>query len=159
MYVNQKARVPLLLRMAKDVEENPGPTIYDLVDPNETIAADFSQGNSRKFRQNAGNLCVAMSLTAIIHTELKINKYINNWEYWTMNHFAFSTTVANIKSSEDSFKIFDSHSKDLYGISHPYGKCSVLLTVQGLENLSLDFQNTLVYTLVNTLVEIHCRCC
>ena len=42
--------VPLLLRMAKDVEENPGPTIYDLVDPNETIAADFSQGNSRKFR-------------------------------------------------------------------------------------------------------------
>ena len=72
--------VPLLLRMANDVEENPGPTIYDLVDRNEKIAADFKQGNSRKFRQNAGKQCVALSLTAIMHTELKIYKYINQWE-------------------------------------------------------------------------------
>ena len=56
--------VPLLLRMANDVEENPGPTLYDIVDPSKTICADFSQSNARKFRQNAGKHCVvAMSLT------------------------------------------------------------------------------------------------
>ena len=59
--------VPLLLRMANDVEENPGPTVYDVVDPNKTICAEFSQGNVKKFRQNAGKQCVAMSLTAIIY--------------------------------------------------------------------------------------------
>ena len=58
--------VPLLLRMGNTVEENPGPTIYDVVDSNKTICADFSQGNTRKFRQNAGKQCVTMSLTAII---------------------------------------------------------------------------------------------
>jgi hypothetical protein len=30
--------------MANDVEENPGPTIYDVVYPTKTICADFSQG-------------------------------------------------------------------------------------------------------------------
>ena len=29
--------VALLLRMANDVEENPGPTVYDIVDPSKTI--------------------------------------------------------------------------------------------------------------------------
>ena len=57
--------VALLLRMANDVEENPGPTIY-VVDPSKTICADFSQGNTKKFRQNAGKQCVVMYLTAII---------------------------------------------------------------------------------------------
>ena len=46
--------VPLLLRMANDVEENPGPTVYDVVDPTKTIFADFSQSNTKRFRQNAG---------------------------------------------------------------------------------------------------------
>ena len=32
--------VPLLLRMSNDVEENPGPTIYGVVDPSKTICAD-----------------------------------------------------------------------------------------------------------------------
>ena len=37
--------VPLLLRLSNDVEENPGPTIYEIIDPRETIlCADFSQG-------------------------------------------------------------------------------------------------------------------
>ncbi len=40
--------IPLLLRMANDVEENPGPTIYVVVDPTKTICADFSQGNAKK---------------------------------------------------------------------------------------------------------------
>ena len=51
--------VPLLSRMANDVEENPGPTIY-VVDPSKTICADFSQGNTKKFRQNLGKQCVVM---------------------------------------------------------------------------------------------------
>ena len=58
--------VALLLRMANDVEENPGPTLYDIVDPNKTICADFSQSNARKFGHNADKQCVAMSLTAIV---------------------------------------------------------------------------------------------
>ena len=54
--------------MANDSKENPGPTIYVVVDPSKTICADFShQGNTNKFRQNAGKQCVAMSLTAIIY--------------------------------------------------------------------------------------------
>ena len=32
-----KVYVPLLLRMENDVEENPGPTVYDVVDPSKTI--------------------------------------------------------------------------------------------------------------------------
>jgi hypothetical protein len=52
MSFNQMSYVPLLLRMANDVEENPGPTVYDVVDPNKTICADFSQGDTKKFRQN-----------------------------------------------------------------------------------------------------------
>ena len=50
--------VPLLLRMANDVEENPRHTIYDVVDSSNTIHAEFSQGNTKQFRQNAGKQCV-----------------------------------------------------------------------------------------------------
>ena len=37
----------------------------------KTISAGFSQGNTRKFRQNVGKqcTCVAMSLTAIIQNQ------------------------------------------------------------------------------------------
>ena len=52
--------VPLLLRLASDVEENPGPIVYDVIDPSKTISADFSQGNARMFGQNGGKQCVAI---------------------------------------------------------------------------------------------------
>jgi hypothetical protein len=74
--------VPLLLRMANDVEENPGPTIYDVVDPTKTICADFSQGNTKKFRQNAGKQCLAMSLTAIIYNHIT---NANEWDSTILN--------------------------------------------------------------------------
>ena len=45
--------------MANNVKENTGPT----------ICADFSHGNTKIFRQNAGKQCVAMSLTSIIYNE------------------------------------------------------------------------------------------
>ena len=63
--------VALLLRMANDVEENPGPTLYDIVDPCKTVCADFSQSNARTFGRNACKQCVAMSLTAIVQTQVK----------------------------------------------------------------------------------------
>ena len=43
---------------------------YNVVDPSKTICADFSQGNTKKFRQNAGKQCVVMYLTAIIYNEI-----------------------------------------------------------------------------------------
>ena len=50
-------------------------------------------------------------------------------------------TVAICMISEGKFKIFDSHSRDLYGIPDPFGKC-VLIHVESLDNLSSFFQNT-----------------
>ena len=44
---------PLLIRQANDVEENPGPTIFDVIDPTITIYADYSQGNEALFGENA----------------------------------------------------------------------------------------------------------
>ena len=69
--------VPLLLRIENDVEENPGPTIYDVGDPTKTICADFSQGNTEKFRQNSGKQCLAMPLTAIIYNHIT---NANTWD-------------------------------------------------------------------------------
>ena len=43
-------------------------------------------------------------------------------------------TVAVFKDSEQSFKIFDAHSRDLHGMPHSFGKCT-LLTIEGIENL------------------------
>ena len=42
--------------------------------------------------------------------------------------------------SEGTFKIFYSHSRDLYGIPDPFGKY-VLIYVENLENLSSFFKN------------------
>ena len=208
--------VALLLRMANDVEENPGPTLYDIVDPSKTISADFSPSNARKFRQNAGKQCVAMSLTAIVQTQIKdittwdssfLNKIlcignnlytyihnsigkdylllsdvpemvsVDNKVYCLQYSVSFSgdvfkifgnepfyilktalneifsptelnyrhclltidcNTVAICMIFEGTFKIFDSHSRDLYGIPDPFGKC-VLIYVENLENLSSFF--------------------
>ena len=54
-----------LLRLSNEVETNPGPTVYDIVDPTTTVCADFSQGD-RRFGFSAGKQCVAMSLTPIV---------------------------------------------------------------------------------------------
>ena len=54
--------IPLLIRQANDVEENPGSTIFDIIDPTTFVSADSSQGNEAIFGVNAGKQCVAMSL-------------------------------------------------------------------------------------------------
>ena len=75
--------VPLLLRLSNDVEENPGPrTINDIVDPTYTVHADFNQGNELMFGMNAGKQCVAMSLYAIVHKEIKS---VNIWDRMMLN--------------------------------------------------------------------------
>ena len=55
--------IPLLIRQANDVEENPGPTIFDIIDPTTTVSADSSQGNEAIFGVNAGKQCVANYVT------------------------------------------------------------------------------------------------
>ena len=65
--------IPLLRRQAKknDVEENPGPTIFDIIDPTTTVSADSIQGNETLLGVNAGKQCVAMSLTSIIYHQIQ----------------------------------------------------------------------------------------
>ena len=73
--------VQLLLRLSNDVEENPGPTIDNIVDFSCTIHASFNQGNDL-FGSNAGKQCVAMSLSAIVYKEVKS---VNIWNQSTLN--------------------------------------------------------------------------
>ena len=79
--------VPVLLRLSNDVEENPGPTIFEIINSNNTVYADFSQGSQSEFGNNAGKQCVAMSLTAII---FKYIKHIYNWNSSDLNKYFIS---------------------------------------------------------------------
>ena len=53
-----------------DLEENPGPTLFDIIDPTTTVSADSSQGNealqySESFTGSlfmTSNICPYMSL-------------------------------------------------------------------------------------------------
>jgi len=71
MYYNVLVYISLLIRQANNVEENPGPTIFDVIDPMRTVSADYSQGNEALFGENAGKQCVAMSVTAIIYHQIE----------------------------------------------------------------------------------------
>ena len=71
----------LSLKLSNDVEENPGPTINDIVDCSYTAHASFIQGNNL-FGSNAGKQCMAMSLSAIVYKEIKS---VNIWNQTTLN--------------------------------------------------------------------------
>ena len=75
--------IPLLIRQVNDVEENPGPTIFDITDPTTTVSADSSQRNEAIFGVNAGKQCGAMSLTAIIYHQIQD---ISLWTNSTLNN-------------------------------------------------------------------------
>ena len=66
-----------------DVDENPGPTIFDIIDPTTTVSADSSQGNGAIFGVNAGKECVAMSHTAMIYHQIQD---ISLWTNSTLNN-------------------------------------------------------------------------
>ena len=204
--------VPLRLTLANDVEENPGTSIFEIVNTNNTVCADVSQGNQARFGDNAGKQCVAMSLTAIVFKNIK---GIFNWDSFVLNNIllygnslyscirasvkkdlllltdvpgmvsineetyiltysesltgemymsnnngpyvtlktAFDqlfygveiyyecclltidcSTITVFKNTGHCNKVFDSHSRDLYGRPYSSGT-AVLLTVHGLENL------------------------
>jgi len=58
--------------LCTDIETNPGPA--PLIDPTKSIRAPYSQSNIVVFGQNAGQQCVAMSLSALIYNNrLSIN--------------------------------------------------------------------------------------
>ena len=73
--------MPLLLRLSSNVETNPGPTVYEIVDSTATVCADFSQGD-KHFGFNAGKQCVAMSLTAIVYNQLQT---VSTWNSCSLN--------------------------------------------------------------------------
>ena len=60
-------------------------------------------------------------------------------------NYAFSlltvgcNTVAIFKMSDGSFRIIDSHAKDLFGVPNPFGKC-LLITTTSIPNLALYYQ-------------------
>ena len=87
MYYN--VYIPLLIRQANDVEENPGPTIFDIIDSTRTLCADYSQGNEALFGENAGKQCVAMSLTALIYHQ------IEDFNLWTSSTLNNILTIGN----------------------------------------------------------------
>ena len=212
--------IPLLIRQANDVEENPGPTVFDINYPTTTVSADSSQGNEALFGENAGKQCVAnISLTAIIYNQIQdislwTNSTLNNIllignnlystircsvqthdyllltdvantvsifdkvyslqysESFTGSLFMTSNigpymslrnsplevfsnsqqnyncclitiginTVAVFKNSEQSFQIFDFHSRDLYGMPDSFGR-RILVRIEGLENVA-SFANS-----------------
>lgn len=41
--------IPLIIRQANDVEENPGPTIFEVIDSTRTVCVDYYQGNEALF--------------------------------------------------------------------------------------------------------------
>ncbi|XP_066022461.1 uncharacterized protein [Pocillopora verrucosa] len=83
------AHIPLLIRQANDVEENPDPTVFDVIDPKRTICADYSQGNEALFGENAGNQCVAISPTAVIY------HHIEDINLWTSSILNNILTIGN----------------------------------------------------------------
>ena len=110
--------IPLLIRQANDVEENPGPTIFDIIDPSTTVSADSSQGNEALFGVNAGKQCVVMSLTAIIYHQIQD---ISLWTNSTLNNILiignnlYSTIRCSVQTNDyllltdvpDMVSIFD----------------------------------------------------
>ena len=54
-----------LITQANDLEENPGPTIFDAIDPTRTICADHSEGNEALFGENVGKQCHLLLLFII----------------------------------------------------------------------------------------------
>ena len=59
------------IRQANNEEENPGPTMFEVIDSTRTVCADYNQGNKVLFVENAGKQCVAMSLAAIIYHHIE----------------------------------------------------------------------------------------
>jgi len=70
---------PLLIRLANDVEMNPGPCYR--VDCSKTVMADYHQGDVSLFGMSPSKQCVGMCFTAVV-----FNDYYNaSWCRDTLN--------------------------------------------------------------------------
>ena len=87
------------------MQENPGPTIFDIIVPSTTVSVDSSQGNEVLFGVNAGKQCVAMSLTAIIYQQIQD---ISLWTKSTLNNILvignnlYSTIRCSVRSNDNN---------------------------------------------------------
>ena len=70
--------IPLLIRQANDVEDNPGPTIFDIIDPTTTVSADSSQGSETIFGVNAGKVMCGNVNSWYYTIKYKSNSTLNN---------------------------------------------------------------------------------
>ena len=74
-------------QMKKAVIENPGPTLYHIINVFGTLRAEFSQGDQTKFADNAGKQCVAMSLASLIFRYIK--PHIDTWDSPDLNNILY----------------------------------------------------------------------
>ena len=56
-------------KLSTDIEKNPGPPFY--VDATKTIHALYCRGNVAVFGENAEQQCVAISLCALIYSQIR----------------------------------------------------------------------------------------
>ena len=92
--------VPLLIWQANDVEESPGPTIFDTIDPMRTVSADY--GPARKWStlwwtcwyamcSNAIDI-TAVTVAAVIYYQIE---HISEWTFSTFKLKFFLTIGIN----------------------------------------------------------------
>ena len=88
----------------------------------------------------AGGLLLAGSNLAYFSLENALTNLFLHYEHCLLT--IVCSTVAIFRTSEGKFKIFDPHSRDLYGMPHPCDKC-VLVSVESMSDMVIYFQNTI----------------
>ena len=74
--------VALLLRMANVVEDNPEPTLFDIIYPSETICADFCQGVLSVVNNLCTCLCNSIKNYILLLTDLPEIISVDNRVYY-----------------------------------------------------------------------------
>ncbi|XP_022782755.1 uncharacterized protein LOC111323626 [Stylophora pistillata] len=159
--------IPLIIRQANDVEENPGPTIFEVIDPTRTVCANYNQGNEALFGENgenAGKQCVAMSLTAIIYHHIED---ITLWSSSTLNDILVTgnnlySTIRSMVQTNDYLLL-----TDVPAFVSIFDKVYTLQYSESLTgSLFLTSNNGPFMTLQNALTELFsqqnyncCNCC
>ncbi|CAB4020738.1 Hypothetical predicted protein [Paramuricea clavata] len=128
-----------------DIETNPGPIFY--IDPSKTISAPYSQVFDRDYifeysESYSGNVIGDCSIEGYqycvpFHRSFDL--------LLAENYSAFiltidSNAVCIFSTTDGKYKVFDSHSRDIYGRGHPQGTC-VLLEAPNINNVILYFQS------------------
>ena len=75
--------------LSTDIEKNPGPSFY--VYAAKKIHTPYCQGNVVVFGENAGQQCVAMSLSALIYSKIKIASVDDMIQIMTVGYQLYSS--------------------------------------------------------------------